>query len=201
LSKNKQSIFNEMWPKYGLELASDKIFDRKAKLTLEIGFGNGETIFSLAEKYPDQDFIGIEVYKPGIISLLAMLKNNPLDNLRVYGEDAVTVLEKSIPDESLDKILILFPDPWPKKRHHKRRLIQPKFIEFLAKKLKPKGFLHIATDWENYANHITEVMKNSDDFTIYKSQSFNQERIITTKFEKRGKKLGHQIFDFKFAIK
>ncbi|MBU0744112.1 MAG: tRNA (guanosine(46)-N7)-methyltransferase TrmB [Gammaproteobacteria bacterium] len=202
LGINKQKIFDDLWPKYRLDMnigliALEKIFDRKASLILEIGFGNGETIFSLAQKYPKQDFIGIEVYKPGVASLLALLHKQPLDNIKIYNEDAILVLEKCIPDNSLDKVLILFPDPWPKKRHNKRRLIQPDFVKLLQKKLKSQGILHIATDWEDYANHIETVLKNSPDFTI-KTIPLSQKRPLTTRFEKRGERLGHHNFEFIF---
>lgn len=205
LAINKQKIFDELWPKYGLDLTNglitpEKIFGRHGPLTLEIGFGDGTTIFSLAEKHPEQDFIGIEVYTPGIAALLSLLKNQPLNNIRIYHEDAVMVLEKCTPDNSLDKILILFPDPWPKKRHHKRRLIQPKFIDLLHQKLKPEGILNIATDWEDYANHINKVFKNNPTFTV-KDISSSLERPLSTRFEKRGKKLGHSNFEFLFVAK
>lgn len=208
LSPNKQKIFDAMWLKYGLDTTTNpispkKIFGRSAPLTLEIGCGNGETIFSLAQKYPEQDFIGIEIHKPGIAYLFDLLKKHPLNNIRIYNEDSVIVLDQCIPDSILDKILILFPDPWPKKRHHKRRLIQPKFVEILQKKLKPNGILNIATDWEDYAKHIIAIFKNSPAFIIWDSSKplpFVQERPITTKFELRGKEKGHKIFDMLFIV-
>lgn len=203
----KQKIFNEMWPKYGLEVTSHSIspkniFSRHSFITLEIGFGNGETIFSLAQKHPEHDFIGIEVYKTGIAHLLARLKTHPLNNIRIYNEDAVVILQQCIPNKSLDEILILFPDPWPKKRHHKRRLIQPKFITTLQDKLKPSGILHIVTDWEDYAEHINTVLKDNPNFSIanpLNSLPPLQSRTITTKFEQRGKKKGHQTFEMIFV--
>ncbi|MDR1057071.1 MAG: tRNA (guanosine(46)-N7)-methyltransferase TrmB [Coxiellaceae bacterium] len=203
LSAHKQKIFDEMWPKYGLDLTSGimfpkKIFNRIAPLTLEIGFGNGEVIFHLAQQYPRQDFIGIEVYKPGIIHLLTLLKNHPLDNLKIYHEDTVIILEKCIIDKSIDNIFILFPDPWPKKRHHKRRLIQPNFTELLYQKLKPQGMLNITTDWEHYANHINMVLANDTRFT---KLDIKTERAVLTKFEKRGKKLRHNNFELLFIAK
>ncbi len=203
LGATKQKIFDEMWSKHGLDLTSSqisskKIFGHSQPLTLEIGFGNGETLFYLAQEHPEHDFIGIEVYRPGIAHLLSLLKAQPLDNIMVYNEDAVVILSQCISDKSLDRVLILFPDPWPKKRHHKRRLIQPEFITTLQHKLKPNGILHIVTDWENYAEHIDAVLKDHSNFSIPKSSDTNpliQQRPIITKFEHRGQKKGHKIFE------
>jgi tRNA (guanine-N7-)-methyltransferase len=196
-------MFDERWAKYGLDvesknISSKKIFGREAPLVLEIGFGMGTTILHSAKKYPEQNFIGIEVHQPGIITLLAKLEALALNNVRIYNEDAIVVLPKCIPDNSLEKVLIFFPDPWPKKRHHKRRLIQPEFIELLQRKLKSKGILHIATDWEDYANHVNNVLKNNSGFTASLTSPPLSDR-ISTKFEQRGKKLGHKIFDLIFT--
>ncbi len=208
LGITKQKIFDEMWPKYGLDITTSPISPKKTFghhcLTLEIGFGNGETIFHLAKEHPTQDFIGIEVYKPGIAHLFSLLKTTPLNNIRIYHEDAVTVLHQCIPDKSLDKVLILFPDPWPKKRHHKRRLIQPEFAALLSHKLRTGGILHIVTDWKNYAEHIDIVFDKNTEFTPLKlsnSSLDNQRRPIITKFEKRGQSKGHQNFERLFMNK
>jgi tRNA (guanine-N7-)-methyltransferase len=207
LPLNKQKIFDEGWALYGLDIASGeisakKIFARNAPLIVEIGFGTGITLLNSAKKYPEQDFIGIEVHQPGIVTLLAQLKAQPLNNIRIYNEDAVIVLKQCIPDNSLEKVLLFFPDPWQKNRHHKRRLIQPKFIALLQKKLKSKGILHIATDWEDYAKHIIAVLKTNLAFTACKppkSLPFLADR-VSTKFEQRGKKQGHKIFDLLFTV-
>lgn len=214
LSPSKQKIFDVAWAQYGLNttpnlnlLVSEKIFANDGPLNLEIGFGNGDNIFALACKHPKENFIGIEVYQPGIASLLSLLKNlpQPLNNIRIYNEDAVAVLQDCIPDQSLDKIFILFPDPWPKKRHHKRRLIQAQFILLLQKKLKSGGKLHLATDWEDYAKHINSVLNNNHDLILTcetknsstpDNQSPDYGRVTSTKFEQRGKKRGHQIFNW-----
>lgn len=205
LQPNKQIIFDKMWKIYGLnkpseEISFKEIFGRNAPVVLEIGFGMGLTLFNSAKKYPEQDFIGIEVHEPGIATLLTKLKTNSLNNIRIYNEDAVIILQKYIPDNSLDRVLIFFPDPWPKNRHHKRRLIQPEFVTLLQKKLKSKGILHIATDWEDYANHIISVLKNNHNFTfIDASESLRLlEDRISTKFEQRGTQWGHKIFDLLF---
>jgi len=205
LGPTKQKIFDELWHKYSLDITTnqispEKIFGRSSMLTLEIGCGNGETIFSLAKKHPEQDFIGIEIHKPGIASLLAQLKNNPLNNIRIYNEDAVIIFNQCIPDRSLDKILILFPDPWPKKRHHKRRLIQSKFVEILQKKLKLQGILNIATDWEDYANHIIDVFKNNINFTTLDTTKPLLHERMPTRFEQKGKIKGHSNFDLWFVL-
>jgi tRNA (guanine-N7-)-methyltransferase len=205
LAPNKQKIFDEAWKIYGLnstsgKISSEKIFNRNAPLVLEIGFGMGLTLFNSAKKYPEQNFIGIEVHQPGIVALLAQLKTQPLNNIRIFNEDAVIVLEQCIPDNSLNQVLIFFPDPWPKNRHHKRRLIQPKFMALLQKKLKSKGVLHIATDWEDYAKNILAVLKTNPAFAMLEppeSLRFLTDR-ISTKFEQRGKKQGHKIFDLLF---
>lgn len=206
LGQVKQQIFDKLWPTYKLDISMahivpEQIFGRNAPLNLEIGFGNGETLFALAQQYPEQDFIGIEVYTPGIAHLLELMNQQPLDNIRIYNEDAVTVLHQCIPDATLDNVLILFPDPWPKKRHHKRRLIQTKFIELLHHKLKSRGILNVATDWANYADHINGVMANNRAFTVPDHSLLLpciHNRTITTKFEQRGKNKGHDNFDMLF---
>jgi tRNA (guanine-N7-)-methyltransferase len=206
LPPNKQKIFDEMWANHGLnissgEISSEKAFCCDAPLVLEIGFGMGLTILNSAQKNPEQNFIGVEVYQPGIGNLLTQLKTQELNNVRIYNEDAVIVLNKCIPNNSLEKVLIFFPDPWPKKRHNKRRLIQSSFAELLHKKLKPKGILHIATDCEDYANHAMDTLNNNSDFTSLtdapEALQISSER-TSTKFEQRGKKLGHKIFDLVF---
>ena len=202
LSNEKQVIFDELWSKYVLDLSTEYPYSCCTHLTLEIGFGNGETIFNLAQKYPERSFIGIEVYQPGIANLLSLLKKQPLNNIRIYYGDAVTVLDKCFLDYTLDIILILFPDPWPKTRHHKRRLIQQKFIELLQKKLKPTGILKIITDLEDYAKHIIKVLSKNQNFKALdqlESLPMMYDQCAQTKFGQRGKIKGHQIFELLFA--
>ncbi|WP_455220096.1 tRNA (guanosine(46)-N7)-methyltransferase TrmB, partial [Kaarinaea lacus] len=160
---------------------------------VEIGFGMGDTLATMAMENPDSNFIGIEVHRPGVGSLLATIEEKGISNIRIFCHDAVEVLEQSIPDQSLDGIHIFFPDPWHKKRHHKRRLIQTAFVNLLATKLKPQGQLHIATDWKNYAEWIEEVMAETPNFS--KLAEDNSHQRPTTKFEKRGLKLGHGVWD------
>ena len=155
LTRGQQQALQELWPRFGLETSTrldlDRIFGRSAPRTLEIGFGNGDTLLTMAAGEPQTDFLGIEVHRPGVGRLLHELESRALDNVRVIREDAVPVLGNCLPDNSLDRLLLFFPDPWHKKRHHKRRIVQADFIELLAKKIKPGGILHMATDWENYA--------------------------------------------------
>jgi tRNA (guanine-N7-)-methyltransferase len=204
----QQELYNEQWKIYGLDILAkeiilEKIFSQQAPLTLEIGFGMGTTLFALSKKYSNHNFIGIEVHQPGILTLLSQLKTQPANNIRIYNQDAVLILQQCIPDNSLDRVLIFFPDPWPKKRHHKRRLIQPSFIELLQKKLKQNGILHLATDWEDYATHINNVLTNNNNFTrmnLNESLIFLEDR-TPSKFEQRGKKNGHNIADLLFIKK
>jgi len=206
LPPNKQTFFDEAWKVYGLEVEQEqaalkKAFSPDAPVILEIGFGMETTMLDLAKKHPKRNFIGIEVHQPGIVNLITQAQAQQLNNIRIYNEDAVIVLQRCIPNESLEKILILFPDPWPKKRHHKRRLIQPQFVELLQNKLKANGILHIATDWEDYAHHITSVLKNNSALAPLETTDTLPALTdrIPTKFEQRGKNRGHSIFDLIFV--
>jgi tRNA (guanine-N7-)-methyltransferase len=189
-----------LYPKYGLpftqtELNPIEVFGRKAPLVLEIGSGMGETTVAIAEARPDTDFIAVEVHGPGIGSLLNRVAAKDLRNVRVVRHDAVEVLERMIPDASLAAIHLFFPDPWPKKRHHKRRLVQTQFVALAARKLAPGGILHAATDWPDYADQIGRVFAENAD--LEKAESGFAPR-PATKFETRGKRLGHPIYDLYF---
>lgn len=177
----------------------DEVFGRAAPKILEIGFGMGDTTASIALSHPQNDYLGIEVHTPGVGALLKRVGETGLQNLRIVQHDAVEVLHNMIPDASLDGVHIFFPDPWHKKRHHKRRLIQPTFVALLTRKLKPRGYLHLATDWEDYAQQMLEVLtgtpglRNScTDFAP------RPETRPLTKFEKRGLRLGHGVWDLLF---
>jgi len=192
-------------PRFGLEPGSlidpVEIFQRQAPLALEIGFGNGESLATMAAQAPDTDFIGIEVHRPGVGHLLQELDKQVLNNVRIFNEDAVKVLRDCLPDNCLDRLLLFFPDPWHKKRHHKRRIVQAEFIELLARKLKPGGILHMATDWENYAQHMLEVLERAPAFRNCAGAGFYSEKPgyrPVTKFERRGQKLGHGVWDLLF---
>src|SRR6185437_8905833 len=183
------------WPSVGLHLQDgiinfDKVFNRQAPRVLEIGFGSGHSLLAAAKAHLDHDFIGIETHQPGIGTLLHHIQAEQLTNIRVYYADAVEVLNQCIPDHSLDIMQIFFPDPWRKRRHHKRRLIQPEFVSLVAKKLKPGGELHLATDWEDYALHMMRVMSASADFKNAcgegKYAERSSQRPVITKFEQRG---------------
>jgi tRNA (guanine-N7-)-methyltransferase len=205
-SSSQQRALKELWPLFGIDYAEqllelNHIFQREAPRTLEIGFGNGANLLTQASAHPESDFIGIDVYRAGAGTLLLGIEANQLTNLRVISHDAVLVLQHMIPDASLEKILILFPDPWHKKRHHKRRLISPSFIALLHQKLKPGGHVHLATDWEDYALQMMELFSAAPGFTNQAGPGNyhqNPER-ITTKFETRGRNLGHGVWDLLFT--
>lgn len=194
-------------PRYGLRLEEgvlqpQKVFGRQAPLTLEIGFGMGQSLLQMAKEAPEQDFIGVEVHRPGVGALLSGMLTDAVDNVRIYSCDAIEVLNQCVADESLDRVLLFFPDPWHKSRHHKRRIVQPAFAALVHKKLKQGGVLHMATDWEPYAEHMLEIMNAAPG---YKNQSADNtwvprpaERPVT-KFERRGERLGHGVWDLKFT--
>ena len=202
LTPAQQRALDELWSTYGLEpdrrLEAAAVFGRRAPLTLEIGFGNGASLAELALAEPGTDFIGIEVHRPGVGRLLKELQQRDIHNVRVFCHDAIEVLESAIADASLDRVLLFFPDPWPKKKHHKRRIVQPAFVALLARKLKPGGLLHMATDWEPYAEHMRQVMRASPDFTNAGDSDGYVQRPAwrpLTRFENRGRRLGHEVRD------
>lgn len=204
LTKGQTNAINELWPAYGVDLSDqqldfDQLFGRKAFTILEIGFGNGLSLAQMAETQPETNFFGVEVHKPGVGSLLVQVKKRGLTNVRVSGDDAVEVLSKQIPDNSLDRVQIFFPDPWHKKRHHKRRLIQAEFVTQLVSKLKSSGVIHVATDWENYAEHILDVLSNQPDLqNTVENYAAKPAYRPNTKYEERGKRLGHSVWDLLF---
>ncbi|HBO3835491.1 TPA: tRNA (guanosine(46)-N7)-methyltransferase TrmB [Pseudomonas aeruginosa] len=206
MTEGQQRGLDLGWPKFGLELSDevqdfDAIFGRQAPRTFEIGFGMGHSTLEMAAAAPDIDFIGVEVHKPGVGALLNGLLTQGLGNVRVYSCDALEVLRHCVADASLDRLLLFFPDPWHKKRHHKRRIVQPEFAELVRRKLRVGGVLHMATDWEPYAEHMLDVMSAAPG---YRNQAEDgrfvprpQERPVT-KFERRGERLGHGVWDLKF---
>lgn len=165
-------------------------------LVIEIGFGDGAALIESALKYPDKNFIGIEVYDSGLGQCLNAINQHKIKNIRLIYRDAVEVFEQFITKQSVEKINILFPDPWPKKRHHKRRLINKRFLALLSKSLINKGIVNVSTDWENYAQQIELTFKESNQFKEIKSELRN----LKTKFEKRGIKLGHKIFNYSYQL-
>lgn len=195
----QQRALKELFPKFGLPFTGEpiapSIFGRKAPLVLEIGSGMGETTAAIAQARPDADFIAVEVHGPGVGSLLNRIESQGLKNVRVIRHDAVEVLARMIPDGALAAIHLFFPDPWPKKRHHKRRLVQPEFAALAARKLAPGGALHAATDWPDYADHMNEVFSR-EPLLEPAGAGFTQRP--ATKFEARGRRLGHPIRDLYF---
>ena len=197
-----------LWPEYGVDYSSethelDSLFEQPAPVGLEIGFGNGETLVEQATENPDLNFLGIEVHEPGVGHCLIAASRAGLENLRLIAHDAVEVLETQIPPQSLQRINLYFPDPWPKKRHHKRRIVQPGFLALCARCIESGGSLHIATDWANYAEHIDEMLEASDAFVCAERREHEGDRPLDrpeTKFERRGLRLGHRIWDWRFDV-
>jgi tRNA (guanine-N7-)-methyltransferase len=206
LTSGQAKAIEKYWPSMGLEhqaglLDFVQTFGRKAPVVMEIGFGMGKSLVEMAVNEADKDFIGIEVHRPGVGACLADAAEKDVENLRVYGHDAVEILADCIADESLSRMQLFFPDPWHKTRHHKRRIVQPEFVEKLRSKLVIGGVFHMATDWENYAEHMLEVMSQAPG---YKNQSATQDYVPRpeqrplTKFEQRGHRLGHGVWDLMF---
>lgn len=206
LTKGQQHALDTYWADYGLAyqpqvLALDDVFGRSSEKVLEIGFGMGKSLVQMAKAAPEKDFIGIEVHRPGVGACLSEAVAEQVKNLKVFEHDAVEVLEHTIADNSLDTVQLFFPDPWHKKRHHKRRIVQSEFVQLLRKKLKPNGVFHMATDWQNYAEHMLEVMQAAEGFSNLANDNTYVERPEhrpLTKFEQRGQRLGHGVWDLMF---
>ncbi|PAU62983.1 tRNA (guanosine(46)-N7)-methyltransferase TrmB [Pseudomonas indica] len=206
MTEGQQRGLEQGWPKYGLALEDglrdfDQVFGRQAPRTFEIGFGMGHSTLEMAAAAPEQDFIGVEVHKPGVGALLSGMQAQGLTNIRVYSCDALEVLRHCVADASLDRVLLFFPDPWHKKRHHKRRIVQPAFAELVRQKLKIGGVLHMATDWEPYAEHMLEVMQAAPGYrNLAQDGRFvpRPDDRPMTKFERRGERLGHGVWDLLF---
>ncbi len=206
LTDGQRQALEAHWPIYGLDRSAgildlDSIFGRAEARTLEIGFGNGQTLFRLAQNNPDIGFIGIEVYKTGVARLLREASANGLGNLKVYCDDAVEVIDQCLPDACLDTVQLYFPDPWHKKRHHKRRLVQPEFADRIARVLKPGGQWLLATDWQNYAEHMLDVLNPHSAFENMAPSGDYVPRPAQrdeTRFERRGLDRGHGVWDLAF---
>ncbi|NVK22560.1 MAG: tRNA (guanosine(46)-N7)-methyltransferase TrmB [Kangiellaceae bacterium] len=209
LTKGQQRAMDELFPKLGLEFQRQpydlkQVFGREAEKILEIGFGMGKSLAEQASCERDKDFVGIEVHKPGVGACLLLAEEYGIDNIRVIHHDAVEIIDYAIADHSLDKIQIFFPDPWHKKKHHKRRIVQTEFCQKLHKKLKPGGVLHLATDWENYAEHMLEVLAPMAEYENLSEAGDYVPRPDSrplTKFEQRGHRLGHGVWDLMFLAK
>lgn len=205
MTEAQKAARDRMWPQYGLVVESgivdkQRVFGRVAPLVLEIGFGMGQSLIAMAKASPEKDFIGVEVHPPGVGNLLKLIEQEGITNLRVYQANARVVLEKCIADGSLAGVQIYFPDPWHKKRHHKRRLIQAEFIGELGPKLQIGGIIHLATDWEPYALQMMQVMSASSGFCNVVGEGLyaTEHSRPSTKFEQRGQKLGHGVWDLLF---
>jgi len=206
LTKGQQQALDTLWPVMGVEYQPEPVdlpvlFGRDAPVTLEIGFGMGASLVTMAQNTPHQNFLGIEVHAPGVGACLAAAQDADLQNLRVMCHDAVEVLEKMIPDNSLRMVQLFFPDPWHKARHNKRRIVQVPFAELVMRKLKLGGIFHMATDWEAYAEHMLDVMNSIDGYRNLSEQQNYVPRPETrplTKFEQRGQRLGHGVWDLMF---
>lgn len=206
MTPGQEKAYRKLWQLYGIEADAQSIdfswiFGRQAPVILEIGFGMGGSLIEMAANNPDNNYLGIEVHKPGVGRLLGNIGEKELTNLRVMNFDAVEVLHNQIENETLTAVYLFFPDPWHKKRHHKRRIVQDDFVQLIREKLLPHGQFHMATDWEHYAEQMLETMSKA---TGFKNCARNGEYIARpdyrpiTKFERRGERLGHGVWDILF---
>jgi len=205
LSPAQRRACDDLFPRFGVPFATmpvdwAQVFGRAAPLVLEIGFGMGETTAAIADAHRDADFIAVDVHLPGVGSLLNRIETLDLANVRIVRHDAVEVVDAMIAPASLAAIHVFFPDPWPKKRHHKRRLLKPAFIHALAQRLASRGYLHIATDWQDYADAALETLR-SESLLSNTADGYAARPLWRplTKFEARGQKLGHEVFDLIFT--
>jgi tRNA (guanine-N7-)-methyltransferase len=204
MTEGQQRALEQHWPNFRLSLFAGPIadwaavFGRVAPVVLEIGFGMGDSLLSMAQNEPDKDFVGIEVYPPGAGRLVNRAAELGLSNLRIYLADAMDVLDDCIPDGSLHRVQLYFPDPWHKKKHNKRRIVRQAFVDKIGVKLAAGGQFHMATDWQPYAEHMVEVMLETEGFVNIAGEAVYSPRPDyrpITKFEKRGQRLGHGVWD------
>ena len=203
MTDGQRNAFDTSWPTYGLKLAdgaidTDAVFGRTGPKVLEIGFGMGDSLLQMAAAEPETDFIGIEVHPPGVGTLMNTATAEGISNLRVYLADANDVLEECFASQSIDRLQLYFPDPWHKKKHNKRRIVQPQFVQLVREKLRPGGVLHMATDWEHYAEQMLETLDAAEGFENIAGigqYSSRPDYRPMTKFEKRGERLGHGVWD------
>ena len=207
MTEGQERAYSEVWPTMGLDVEQGmldltEVFGREAPVVLEIGFGMGDSLVAMAEAMPEKNYIGVEVHRPGVGRLLNNASEAGLTNMRVFCTDALDVLAKSIPDGSLETVQLFFPDPWHKKKHNKRRIVQPAFAETIRKKLRVGGQFHMATDWEPYAEHMMEVMTAAPGYENAEGQGQyapQPEWRPVTKFQRRGERLGHGVWDLMFT--
>jgi tRNA (guanine-N7-)-methyltransferase len=205
LTRGQQQALDQLWPVYGIDFKPGRLdlntcFRRPAPVILEIGFGNGDSFLQQAASNPQNNYLGIEVHRPGVGHLLRRAADAAITNVRVINHDAVEVLQQQIPDQSLDCVQLFFPDPWHKKRHHKRRIVKAEFIRLIGQKLKPGGLFHLATDWQDYAGHMLAEMEQAEGFSNIAGKGNYAENTgrPSTKFEHRGQRLGHGVWDLVF---
>lgn len=209
LTSGQAYALENYWSKYGLDHQSgqldlDKEFKRRAPRTIDIGVGMGDTSLQMAACFPENDYLAIDVHQPGIGSLLRQIEEDKLSNIRVMCNDVIEILSGQIPDNSFDQAFIFFPDPWPKKRHHKRRLINNSFLNLLVAKLKTNACIHIATDWQELAEHMMSVCDSHPSLNNMAGPGYFSPRPLwrpLTKFEKRGTNLNHRVFDLTYFLK
>lgn len=205
-TESQQKGWTSGFPLHGFQLSDknfdwDQSFDVLGRRVLEIGFGMGDSLVAMADQNPKDRYLGIEVHTPGVGKLLSEVDKRGIKNLKVFAEDAVQVLESAIPPQSIDLLQIFFPDPWHKKRHHKRRLIQPEFVDLMIGCLSAGGQVHLATDWQPYAEHMMEVLSSNTALTNTAGVGNyipRPESRPETKFERRGQRLGHGVWDLMF---
>jgi tRNA (guanine-N7-)-methyltransferase len=203
LTSAQQHALDQHWLSYGVDfseqvLSFNKLFNNENESIVEIGFGNGESLLQQAKNQPEYNFIGIEVHGPGVGHLIHLANSEKIHNIRIIRHDAVEVMKHQIPDNSLQQLQLFFPDPWHKKRHQKRRIINPAFIQLVHKKLKSGGHFHMATDWQHYAKQMLAEMDAADGFQNTSGSgnySQNQGTRCESKFERRGRNLGHGVWD------
>jgi len=208
LTTAQRRALEQLLPRYGVPgdarapLDLDGLFGRHAPRVLDIGFGDGEAVVTCAANYPQVDYLGVEVHEPGIGHLLLLLEKAALTNVRVIAADAADVIRERLGDASFDAVNLFFPDPWPKKRHHKRRLVQPAFAAALARVLRPGGLLHVATDWADYAEHTRDVLAREPRLAPVEPAVLCHNPLAfrpPTKFERRGRRLGHEVVDLYYT--
>ena len=209
LTEAQTRAFETLWPRYGLTLDDvpldfGELFGNAHPVTLEIGFGNGETLAQLAQRHPERNFLGVEVHRPGVGHLMIKLAAQESSNTRILQSDAMALLRQHLPAACLASVLLYFPDPWQKRRHHKRRIVCPEFLDLIHRALIPGGVLHMATDWEDYAQHMMRVLSAHEGFTNQAGSGHFSPRPDSrplTKFEQRGQRLGHRVWDLLFERK
>ncbi len=206
ITLGQQQAIDSQWTEFGIDYTAEPldlsaVFNRDAETILEIGFGNGDSFWQMAQACPKKNYLGIEVHRPGVGHLFRLIEESNCKNIRVSNHDAIDVLQEQIADNSIDRVQLFFPDPWHKKKHNKRRIVQDKFLIQVARILKPDGSFHLATDWEHYAKHMLKTLNESPLFTnLSKDKTYvpKPAERPTTKFEKRGHRLGHGVWDLLF---